>query len=706
MTNSRSVEIAEDSRETRTNNTDGTPPTDNGSIQLYQSEDYRNSCQNILTEISRVKEVVNELKDIDSIYYPATANLNVLKLENKDSVPQLMDDCLNHINRLGFRVQDRSSKILVTGDLNSGKSTLVNALLKKELLPMDQQPCTSLFCQVFSSSSTMDDQVHAVLPNTEYSKQDQNTFHTIEPRHLYKLLIDEDTTNKYTMLNIYTSRHPDVSTTTTCLLHHNDVLDIALIDSPGLNTNSVHTTAVMARQEEIDVVVFVLSAENHFTLSGKEFLTNASLEKTHIFIVVNRFDQIRDKDRCKRLILEQIKQLSPATYVQAEDLVHFVSSHHVNTPDFIKFEERLNSFVLHYRAQSKLLPVKAYLHHVMRDVCFLSSINEDYARERVEETEKELGMIIPDYTQVIQSQQLVQKALEQQIQDTMKQMEAKTKQTLKNLKLDEYIQSIPYPGLLLTWQYAQNVAAALSSKLEAQVQIAEQCARDDAMACIQSMDQLACQHMNTEISIPSNEGAVINYSGSYQRPINIKVQVGDFSLDRHTFYRHNKKVVAASNIAVLLGTTTILFKIKDFMLTCGAKRFSSLASHSDSRKTAGWSCWIALTAAGLLGTYACVATVPRALQYNLKRKLQQATENEHWVECQTDRIVSGATDLLEATQVKISYRVQAIVNDVEQKKTGLEKNVFQTKATLHQFKVLLAKSNAVMAKVEELAIVS
>lgn len=53
---------------------------------------------------------------------------------------------------------------------------------------------------------------------------------------------------------------------------------------------------------------------------------NAANQKTHIFIVVNRFDSIRDKDRCKRLIQEQLRQLSPATYAVADDLVHFVSA--------------------------------------------------------------------------------------------------------------------------------------------------------------------------------------------------------------------------------------------------------------------------------------------------------------------------------------------------------------------------------------------
>ncbi len=154
---------------------------------------------------------------------------------------------------------------------------------------------------------------------------------------------------------------------------HNDAVDISLIDAPGLNRDSIKTTANFARQEEIDVVVFVVSAANHFTLSAKEFIWQAGHEKAHLFIVVNRFDQIKDKARCRRAVLEQIKQLSPKTYEDAADLVHFVDSAKVafgfsdDQEDaasealdeaFCHLEHSLRSFVLVNRAKSKLGPRK------------------------------------------------------------------------------------------------------------------------------------------------------------------------------------------------------------------------------------------------------------------------------------------------------------------------------------------------------------
>ncbi|RUP48739.1 P-loop containing nucleoside triphosphate hydrolase protein [Jimgerdemannia flammicorona] len=205
--------------------------------------------------------------------------LNVLKLDlkvgnlstdvaslEKESIATLLDDRLaqsiKHLDNLHSRVADKSSKVLVTGDLNAGKSTFVNALLRRDLMPTDQQPCTTLFCEVLDATENDGVQeVHAVPDPAAYVRTDESTYDKVDLRHLYKYVTDGN--EQYAILKIYTA---DKRSTQESLLH-NGVVDIAVIDSPGLNRDSLKTTALFARQEEIDVVVFVVSAENHFTLS-------------------------------------------------------------------------------------------------------------------------------------------------------------------------------------------------------------------------------------------------------------------------------------------------------------------------------------------------------------------------------------------------------------------------------------------------------
>ncbi|KAJ3331385.1 mitofusin, partial [Kappamyces sp. JEL0680] len=154
-------------------------------------------------------------------------------------------------------------------------------------------------------------------------------------------------------------------------LLHNGLVDISIIDSPGLNIDSVKTTALFSKQEEIDVVVF-----------AKEFLSSATKDKAFVFIVVNRFDNIQKKDRNRENILEQIKAISASTFDDADNLVHFVSTRnafqyfvHGAPPaephwitDFEKLEDRLRSFILHKRGISKLAPAKVYLSNLLCDL--------------------------------------------------------------------------------------------------------------------------------------------------------------------------------------------------------------------------------------------------------------------------------------------------------------------------------------------------
>jgi mitofusin len=251
-------------------------PTRSQTIDVQQQD----LSQSMILDAVRRSSVHSEQSPFKNAPKPlVSTDLNILQLDLKvghattdistlesKSIANLLtdrlDQSLTHLKKLQARIADTASKVLVTGDLNSGKSTFVNALLKRDILPADQQPCTSIFCEVLDALKNDGlEQVHAIPNIEQYNRLDPSTYHIIEMRHLYKL-ITEDFEN-YKMLKVYTN---DCRTTQESLLH-NGVVDIALIDSPGLNTDSVKTTAVFARQEEIDVVVFVVSAENHFTLS-------------------------------------------------------------------------------------------------------------------------------------------------------------------------------------------------------------------------------------------------------------------------------------------------------------------------------------------------------------------------------------------------------------------------------------------------------
>ena len=174
---------------------------------------------------------------------------------------QTMADGRAHVRRLETRIQDTQSKVLVTGDVNAGKSTLINALLKREILPHDQQPCTAAFCDVLDACHNAGvEEVHAIIDPSLYDPSDPKTF-TRFP--LSQLVSAHQANDQYQVWKVYVN---DSDQERESLLH-NGIVDLTFIDSPGLNRDLTQTMAVFAQHEEIDAVIFVVNAENHFTLS-------------------------------------------------------------------------------------------------------------------------------------------------------------------------------------------------------------------------------------------------------------------------------------------------------------------------------------------------------------------------------------------------------------------------------------------------------
>jgi mitofusin 2 len=441
-----------------------------------------------------------------------SASSLVSQLE-KNSIANLLDErianSLNYIAKLRLRVDDTSSKVLVTGDLNAGKSTFVNALLRREVMPVDQQPCTTAFCEVRDAAENDNkEEVHIVHPDTTYDITDISTYERRQVADLEDVVAEIEATEQVLKLYLSDTRTPAES------LLNNGVVDISLIDAPGLNRDSLKTTAVFARQEEIDVVVFVVSAENHFTLSAKEFLQTASNEKAYVFIVVNKFDDIRNKEKCRRLVLDQIRQLSPSTYEDAEDLVHFVDSASAlkpfaANPSFDDLESALRSFVLVKRTKSKLQPVSTYLVNLLSDIGLLASANSLVAEAELERARGDLELSLPVLERMKQSADVLEEGL-----DAVEDIGAEAAQSKARNALSKALERVgqgltavdapnvtlpPYPGLLGVFDYARDVRRALLSSIDTAVNFVEDEARTLASAGVAKVAELGEQHLPADV---------------------------------------------------------------------------------------------------------------------------------------------------------------------------------------------------------------
>lgn len=465
----------------------------------------------------------------------------------KSSVAQLLDErmtsSIRQLDSLRERISDTQSKVLVTGDLNAGKSTFVNALMRRKLMPVDQQPCTTVFCEVLDAEQINEgrEEVHKINPGMSYDVQNANTYtrHTLEDVEGIVAEAEDVDPQDAPLLKCYCH---DTRSTQESLLR-NGIVDIALIDAPGLNRDSLKTTALFARQEQIDVVVFVVSAENHFTLSAKEFLWNASNDKAYIFIVVNKFDQIRNKEKCRRLVLEQIKQLSPRTYEDAEELVHFVDSSRVMgegegedspvstpmegqkvagdtlttagataaaaaaAPSFSQLEACLRDFVLQRREKSKLMPAQTYLLRLLSDIDFLASTNLQVANGELEEARRLLEAARPALAKCQAAHAKMENLLEGEEdgvtagvgKDAQEKLSGAVELIGQGQTASSSVQLPAYPGFFGALDYAADVRDAFLRSLAVAVGEAEQVARGATTEGVARIREMGEAHLPSDV---------------------------------------------------------------------------------------------------------------------------------------------------------------------------------------------------------------
>lgn len=607
---------------------------------------------------------------------PQTEIIHSLRKDSK-ALAKLLDGQIGktarHLASLRERIEDTSSKVLVTGDLNAGKSTFCNALLRRKILPEDEQPCTSIFCEVLDVGANAGvEEVHAIPVGLTYNRNDESTYKVFPLQKLESIVTDSE---HYAQCKVYVKDDRSVDES----LLNNGVLDIALIDAPGLNNDSIKTTAVFARQEEIDVVVFVVSAANHFTLSARDFIFDAAREKAFIFMVVNGFDMIKNKERCQESILKQVGNLSPATFKESSELVHFVSSNAVpvdavggpggsssggassssaggapgqpgddgdgdddadsngkhgepGSPpdkgkgkdrekirDFEDLEASLRRFVLEKRARSKLAPARTYLINVLEDINSLASVNRDVAVNEIERKTKELEELEPILEQSKNARSEASDKLDEESEDRAADVYAYTRETLNTAITDVSNKDlgVEYPGFLEAYTFAENIVAAMLQEISSTVTQCEDHARVKTSDGVNAIKALGILHLgDSYIDLHFQADRMLRRKkDALARQVEVDIDFWDF-FDVAQLWERQEKFTGQGMALAVAGTL-------GGRLVGGAGWIDGVlgAARLVGTKTLGSMMVPLLVLAAAVGVSYAVASIPAALPRRLAAKL-------------------------------------------------------------------------------------
>ncbi|KAH3683691.1 hypothetical protein WICPIJ_005375, partial [Wickerhamomyces pijperi] len=662
-------------------------------------------------------------------------DLNILKLNlksdshvvsklDKSAIGQLLDGKITqvskHLQSLKDRIDDITSKILITGDLNSGKSTFCNALLRRKVLPEDQQPCTTVFCEVIDYKENNGvEQVHAVPIGSEYNIRNESTYKIFQLKDLEHLVGECD---KYSILKVYCT---DRRSTDESLLR-NGIVDIAIIDAPGLNLDSYQTTEVFARQEEIDLVIFVLSAENHFTLSAKEFISAATHEKKLMFFVINRYDYIKDKQKCQNRILEQVQTLSPDTHKDSKNFVHFISSSEIvdalpdgdgnggddnsnnddfTNPNFDHLEESLRNFILQKRSLSKLQPAKTYLTKLFQDVESLAQINSKLYASEKNTLEQQLNEIQPIYERkLVESVKLTDK-IEKIIDTACTEVYQYTKQeiltSLDKISESAIVELEGFPDLV---QFTAEVQQKITDSIVDSVRVSETYAKKTTVDTLNRINKLGESTLGDKFNnsdvVFRDDIMFTRRKDTISRNLNNQVDLIDYfdpsiegflqfiglqekySIDKSTLsYLKNSAYSSVGLFAV-----TKVFSIN--RVVNGIFHFGSFFSFTTLK-------YLALPVAigaGLASGYYLICDMPRALTKNLSQKYKQQIKDLDYPHENSNRISKECNKVLKYPLKKIQTTYQTLLDEEISKKEKLVKSYKDVDVSLAFFNKLVKKA--------------
>lgn len=351
------------------------------------------------------------------------------------------------LNTVSDNLRQGVFRLLVLGDMNRGKSTLLNAVIGEKILPTGVNPCTAVLTIV-----RYGDYKQVTIHFNDDKPPESMDFNTFKERYTIppdeaKILEEEGK-----------EAFPDVEYAV--IEYPLDLLEkgVELIDSPGLNDTESRNKLALGYINNCHAILFVLSAINAFTQGERRYLENYIKDRgLTTFFLINSWDLIAQRVEDEEQLAEEenkVRQafetnLLPYTKINGKNLYkqrvfelnslaafkarNKKPSGSLEGTGFDDFFDTLRLFLTTNRILSELLNVKGLVRQIYQKVHQVVEIRIPLLDAGAEELKQKILQIKPEFDQLIEIRDGFQNEIRNKSQDYANQLADDFHDYLSNL---------------------------------------------------------------------------------------------------------------------------------------------------------------------------------------------------------------------------------------------------------------------------------
>ena len=200
-----------------------------------------------------------------------------------------LEGSIDGIDNVIARIKQDRFNVAVVGEFKRGKSTLINVLLGKDILPMDILPTTATLNKIEYADEP--------AARVEYKDGRQENISVDRLQDYVTKLTRESEKKANSIKQVVVSYPVDYCKN-----------GVSIIDTPGLNDDETMTKVTLSVLQEVDAAIMVVSALSPFSNSEREFLENKliSSDVGKVLFGVTYVEQLDPDDRVR--IMDEIRK--------------------------------------------------------------------------------------------------------------------------------------------------------------------------------------------------------------------------------------------------------------------------------------------------------------------------------------------------------------------------------------------------------------